>query len=113
MSKGSIEQAYGLHLRAPLRTRIGNTNPWSGRTTLSSGSATSTVSTTRVNSDSIVLLSEQVSSAGASAVQSGAGGWTVVNSIVSGVSFALARSSGQAIAWDSTIMWNILKTGDA
>lgn len=47
-------------MRGPLMTNITSSpNMWSGRTTINSGSATSTVSTFQVNSDSILNLAIQ------------------------------------------------------
>jgi hypothetical protein len=101
----TLEQLYKPNLRGPLRTTIGQADAWAGRTTVASGSASQTVSSTNINSDSIVRYGVQVGSA---AINSG--GAMVVNSIVSGVSFAFANQGGVAIAWDNIVMWEIVKT---
>lgn len=77
-----------------------------GRTTLNSGSAFQTVSTAVVNSDSIFRLATQPSSIGPAGAS---GGCVVVNSIVSGVSFALARAYGTAAPWNEVVHWEIVR----
>lgn len=91
-------------LRGPLETRTGGTDPFASRTAIGSGVVTVTVSTAMVNSDSIILLGTQISSAGIIS----SGGAVAVNSIVSGVSFALTRETGVAAPWTTTVMWVLL-----
>lgn len=91
---------------API-TRSGNTNAWAGRTTLSSGSSSVTVSTAVVNSDSIILVTPQVGSVSAVISYTSQ---IVVNSIVSGTSFMLAAGNGQTVPWDRTLMWMVWRT---
>jgi len=88
-------------------TRIGQANAWAGRTTLNSGSATVTVSTTMVSSDDIIRYGSSVSSVG---VGANSGGAIVVNSIISATSFAFARATGTAVPWDEIIMWELVRT---
>jgi hypothetical protein len=95
-------------LRGPMRTiTTGEENPWAGRTVLASGSATITVSTAAIQSDSIVRYGTLPSSLG---VAANSGGTIVVSSIVDGVSFALARATGVAVPWDETVMWELVRT---
>ena len=87
-----------------VRTTAGP-NQFAGLTALASGTATATVSTTVVNSDSIILHAFQANS---TSVASGAAGVDLcVNSIVSGVSFAFANQDGIGRAPGGTIMWEI------
>ncbi len=95
-------------LRGPMRTRTtGEENPWAGRTVLASGSASVTVSTALIQSDSIVRYGTQPNSVG---VAANSGGAVVVNSIVDSVSFAFARATGVAVPWDEAVMWEVLRT---
>ena len=105
----STEQLFGAHLRGAVQTRTGaeETHPWANRTTIDSGSTSVTVSTALVNSDSIIRLTTEVGSID-TAIQSA--GHIVVNSIVSGVSFALAWALGTSVAFDNTVMWELVKT---
>lgn len=91
-------------LKGPLDTFIGGTNPWCSRTTVGSGSATVTVSTALVNSDSVILIGAQMTSGG---IISSAGA-VVVNSVVPGVSFAFTRDTGVAAPWTTTVMWMLV-----
>jgi len=79
-----------------------------GRTTLGSGSASVTVSTGVVNSNSMFRLASIVASV---SVGVNSGGYIAINSIVSGVSFALARSTGVAVAMPEIVSWEIIRTG--
>jgi hypothetical protein len=107
MPRPTQEQLFAPHLRGPETTRTDEeTNPWAGRTSVLSGDATVTVSTALVNSASIIHIGEQVSSAGVAAVQSA--GHLVVNSIVTGTSFSIARAGGVAAPWDATAMWQLI-----
>jgi len=87
--------------------KIGQTTNWAGRTTLSSGSSSVTVSTALVNSDSLILKCSEVASVG---VGANSGGAILVNSIVSATSFAFARATGTAAPWDETVMWMLIRT---
>ena len=94
-------------LRNPLHTGPGATRvgDFAGRTVMDSGSATVTVSTATVKSDSIITFATEVGTFG---VNSGAG--IAVGSIAEGVSFLFGRASGQAVAWDETVMWRLTQT---
>ncbi len=106
MSQTPLELLFGPHLKnAPLTDSTAGAGQFAGRTTLASGSSSVTVSTAMVNSNSIILAMSEVGSVGANS-----GGALVVNSIVSGTSFALARSTANAVAWDDTVMWLLLRT---
>lgn len=84
------------------------TNQFAGRTALASGTASVTISTAIVNSDSLIFATFAVSSTSV-----GSGGVPValvVNSIVSGVSFAFANQDGVGRAPGGTILWEIRRT---
>lgn len=105
------DQLYNPHLRGPVTAQQSGAwpagvDPFVGRTTLSSGSATVTVSTALVQSDSILWATENPGSVDVAAASGGA---VVVNSIVDGVSFALARQYGVSAPWDSTIYWTLFR----
>lgn len=58
--QGPIELMRGLTLRGPIRTKAtSGPNQWSGNSTINSGTATLTISTQIVNSDSIIALNVQ------------------------------------------------------
>lgn len=100
-----IELLFGpvLHGSPAVATAKGVGN----RATLSSGSAFTTVSTQLVTSGCMVLLGTQP---GSVAVAHNSGGCVVVNSVVDGVSFALARATGVAVPWDEQVSWLIVST---
>ena len=95
-------------LRGPLRTRTNSQEAsfWAGRTTLNSGSATSTVSTTLVQSDSIIQYGIEANTRQDSGVASP----IEVMSIADGVSFTFGTAGGETIARDTTIMWSLMRT---
>ena len=102
------ELLYKGTLKGPLRTQTtGADAPWAGLTTLDSGSATVTVSTASVQSDSIVQFSTKVGTVG---VGANSGANVVVASVVDAVSFAFARATGVAVPWDETMMWTLTRT---
>lgn len=90
----------------PLTIPQSTSTLFAGRTVLASGSSSVTVSTAAVNSDSIIMLTSQVGSAGVGVNSGGAIG---VNSIVSGTSFAITRMTGIAVDWDDTVMWHLIQ----
>ena len=138
-----IELLFRPLMRGPIKTKaVSASNQWAGRTTLGSGSATATVSTTQINSDAIVGLAVECavptaySFSGRSAIASGTSTVTAsttavysgdiilatwespnaitsgqalrVDSIVNGVSFAIATSNSlTTIASGAVVMWNI------
>ena len=95
-------------LRGPMRTRTAPTEPnaWAGRTTLNSGSATSTVSTTLIQSDSIIQYGIEANTR----QDSGVGAAIEVMSIIDGSGFAFGTSGGETLARDTTIMWSLMRT---
>lgn len=138
-----LELLFRPFLKGPLHTKAGSAaNQWAGLTTLGSGSATVTVSTNLVNSDSILLFSPQVALAagwatqGRTAIASGLSIGTAstpavysgdvigiswespnaitsgqalrVDSIVNGISFAIATSNSlTTVASGAVAMWKI------
>lgn len=86
-------------------TRTQSADGWADRTTLTSGSASVTVSTALVNSDSIFWMATVPTSVGVNS-----GGGIVVSSIVSGKSFAFARAEGQGVGWNEVITWTLIRT---
>lgn len=109
-AKGGTLHSFRRFFQKSARAIFSPTAPhrgaYAGRTALASGSSSVTVSTAVVNSDSIILMGTQVGSA-AAAHNSGSN--IVVNSIVSGASFAFARATGTAVPWDETVMWEICR----
>lgn len=104
----TIEALSRAFLRAPLAVRAtsGMAGQFAGRTTLNSGTATATVSTTNIKSDSLVFHGFQVATLCGSGV-----GYTIgVSSIVHGVSFAVGYIDGQGRAPGGTVMWEIRRT---
>lgn len=78
---------------------------FAGLTTINSGSSSVTVSTAVVTSGSLIMYGTNPSSIGPNS-----GGGIAVSSVVDGVSFAFARPTGNAVAWDETVMWEIVRT---
>ena len=102
--KQTAEQIYGGMLRGPLTTKAGSAvNQWAGRTAVLSGVATATVSTTVINSDSIILTAFQ------SSVASNVAQVVRVSSLASGAYFGL-QVSPAPVGTDFTITWVIFKT---
>lgn len=81
---------------------------FAGRTTLSSGQASVTISTTLVQSGKSFFMG--FSEVGTVGIAANSGGPVVVNSVVDGVSFALARQFGAAVGWDEHVTWFMLRT---
>lgn len=82
---------------------------WCGRTTLGSGSSSVTVSTAMVTSDCIWRGPNEISP-GSAGVLIGSGAMhVVINSVVQGVSFAIARACGVGAPWSSSISWEIVR----
>ena len=78
-----------------------NINQFAGVTTLASGSATVTVSTTNCRSDDLVLHSLQASSVSSGAV--------CVRSINHGNAIVFGWTDGASRAFDSKLMWWIVR----
>ncbi len=100
------ELLYKGTLKGPLRTPTGGANAWAGRTTLNSGSATVTVSSTVVKSDSIIGLTVEANTRQSSGVAQP----IEVMSMQEAVSFAFGTADGVAMARDTTIMWQLTNT---
>lgn len=81
-------------------------NQFAGRTTLSSGSATVTVSTFQVGSDSLIFLNAQHFTA----QNSGFGSGLCVRTIAPGVSFTMGWSDGLGKGFDATLMWEMRRS---
>ena len=80
--------------------------PWLGRSTISVGSLTTTVSNANVQSTSIIaVLSVMTTTPGVGTVA-----WPLVNSVVHGVSFNLTRINSLAGTSEDTITWEIRPT---
>lgn len=104
-----IETLYGPGFFGPPVISVASkSNQFAGRTTLSSGSATVTVSSTVIGSDSIIRLAMQTHVR----QNSGFGQPVEVASISPGNFFTLSTADGVAFARDTTIMWDIVKSAD-
>lgn len=102
------EVLQGPMLAGPMMARTSSlTNQFAGRTTLFAGSVSVTVSTAIINSDSVLMLSSIPGSVG---LFVDSGGHIVANSIVSGVSFSVARARGVASPVAETVCWQIIRT---
>lgn len=93
----------------PMLPQLTGPTQWNGRTTLSSGSVSVTVSNAMINSDQLVGLTLEIGSAG---VGANSGGGIAVNSVVHGTSMALTRPTGVAVPWDDTVHWEIHHRND-
>lgn len=102
----NLEQIYGGLLRGPLSTKTNSdAAQWAGRTTLSSGSNTVTVSTTVVKSDSVILFGIESNTR----QSSGFAQPIEVCSLTDGSYFAFTwADQANKPARDTTIMWMIL-----
>ena len=106
MPRPTVEQLYGPHLRGGGTTIIdGAYEAFAGRTTLNSGSTSVVVSTSLVQSNSVLLMGVQTGSMGTQSA-----GAITVNSIVDGVSFAFARNNNVAAQWNDVVMWQLWRT---
>lgn len=107
MMPKSKEILHGALLKGPLHTSVsGAANAWSGITSIASGSATVTVSTTVVKSDSLILCGLQ----SLTDTSSGFGRPVEVRTIVDGGYFILSHSDGEAQARAVKAHWMILNT---
>jgi hypothetical protein len=103
-----IEMLSRAFLRAPMGVRAtsGMAGQFAGRTTLASGTATATVSTTNIKSDSLVHMTFQC----ATLATSGTAGTFGVSSIVHGVSMSIGYVDGAGRGPGGTLMWEIRRT---
>jgi len=103
----TLEQLWRPIFRGPLQTKTNSqAGQWAGRTTLNSGSVTVVISTTNVNSDSLILtgLVGNANVASGTAIHG-----TEVKTISPGGYFTLGTMDGIGIARDTIIMWTIVK----
>jgi hypothetical protein len=108
MSGRPLELLWGMMLKAPgyLPTAAGD-KQFAGRTTLASGDATVTASTTVVQADDIVRISVSAATDAAS----GALGATVeVRSISAGNFITFSTPDGVAANRSTTVMWELVRT---
>lgn len=101
------EMLAGPRLGGPLMANpASNSGAFIGNTLVPSGSATVTVSTTEVNSDTMFFIG----GIGVGNVASGAAKAFEVKSISPGNFFVLGSQDGVAAARDTTLSWMMLKT---
>src|SRR5437867_11870862 len=96
------EELFGPFLRGPLTTQTPTTNPWAGRLSTLSGTATYSVATTLVGSDSIIRARGQ------SFVGSNVAQVIKVNSISPGSGFFLTVTPAQ-VGRESIVMWEVVR----
>lgn len=105
--KPTAEQLWRAVLRGPLRTKATSANnQWAGLTAVVSGAATAVVSTTNVDSDSIILATVY-----GNATNTASGfnrGWEV-KSINPGNAFVMGTADGIGPDHAITVMWLIVK----
>lgn len=104
MPRQTAEQIFRGNLKGPLTTKATSAaNQWAGRTAVTSGVATVTVSTTIVDSDSLIRTSifSNVASNVAQVVK--------VHSMTSGAYFGMTITPAP-VGTDFAIMWEIVKT---
>lgn len=106
-SRQTATQIFRGMLRSPLTTKAGSaSNQWAGVSTIASGSATLVISTTIVDSDSLIFLGR----IGNANVGSGVNKGIEVKTISPGGYFTLGADDGQAIPRDTKIHWMIVRT---
>lgn len=105
--KPTMEQIWRGFFRGPT-TMVANSksNQFAGLTTLNSGSATVTVSTTAVKSDAAIFLTMKATTR----QNSGFAKPLEVSSLVHNSYFVIATADGVAIPRSTTIMWEIKHT---
>jgi hypothetical protein len=107
MGANTFQKIFNGLLTSPLFTKANSApDQWAGLTTINSGSATQVVSTALVNSDSIIMLGCKAETN----VSSGIGKVIEVKSLSSGGYFVLGTSDGQAMARNTVVMWQLVKT---
>lgn len=106
MAEYTAEQLFAPILRGALKTlQNSSPNQFAGRTTIASGSATATVSTNQVNSDSIILATLQ---GDGTDTASAVGVPVEVKSMASGGYFTVGWQDGKARNFDRTVMWMMI-----
>lgn len=111
MGRPTAEQIYRGMMRGPLSTLASSAaNAWAGITTLASGSVTVAISTTNVNTDSLIFT-QMVSADGSDVASNVAGRVSIeVKTIVDASFFLLGTTDTSVIPRDTKIMWMIFKT---
>ena len=106
MSSKPKEILSGALLQGPLRSKTtAGAQQFAGKATISSGSATVTVSTAVVKSDSLIMngvraLTDQAS---------GSGCGVEVRTVIDSTSFVLANSDSSVRAFDVSVDWMIVQ----
>lgn len=105
--KGTAEQLWRAVLRGPLRTKAQSAvNQWAGLLAIASGGATGVVSTTNVDSDSLIFLALH---GGATNTASGFNRAIEVKSINPGNAFVVGTPDGIGPDHGITVMWMIVR----
>jgi hypothetical protein len=103
----TANQIFRGMLRNPLTTKAASaSNQWAGISTIDSGAATLVISTTIVDSDSLILFGR----IGNANVGSGVNKVIEVKTISPGGYFTLGADDGQAITRDTKIHWMVVRT---
>ena len=110
----TLDQIYNPLIHGAMHGHLNggpnSTNEAFGRTTVNSGDTTQVVSTSLINSDSIVLLTMESNTR----QNSGVANAMEVSSIVSGVSFNLTwADENNTRADDTTVMWALIRTSES
>jgi hypothetical protein len=102
----TAEQVWRGLLRGAFTTKAASAaNQWAGRSTIANGQETVTVSTTIVDSDSIILAFPQaVDTVGST------GNAFCVRSINPGNHFILGTADSQPVTRDVDVMWMVFRT---
>ena len=109
MARPTAEQIFRMFVRAPATVKANSgPNQFAGLTTIVSGTATGVVSTTAVDSDSLVFFGARANLA--TNVASGAIKVFEVKSINPGNAFTFGTQDGQALGRDTVIHWMIWRT---
>lgn len=107
MPQPPLEALFGGWLKGPFRTRATSAaNQFAGRTTIASGTATVVISTSIVNSDSLIFLGLE----GNANVASGTGKTLEVKTISSGGYFTLGTQDGIGFGGSRILMWEVRRT---
>lgn len=109
MPRYTAEQWFRGILRGPAATRANSApNQWAGLTTVLSGVATGVVSTTAVDSDSLVFFSQ--AAVAATNVLSGQSRTWEVKSINTGLAFTFGTTDGAGMSRDTVVHWMLWRT---
>lgn len=109
MPRPTAEQLFRMFLRGPATVKANSAaNQFAGQTTVVSGTATGVVSTTAVDSDSLILFGQVA--VGATNVLSGQSRTWEVKSINTGLAFTFGTTDGAALSRDTVVHWMIWRT---